>query len=145
MQKQNNKRGERMRKFISLQNVLALSLVFGSFYVIEAYNNTQKYASKETKKNNKNSKASMKAIEKELREIKQTLQKDQDVKTARKQLKTIPTKIKKAVDEMKALEEHGKMWKVYEHTLHKKLDRVKKFVASFEKNKNQKMHQNNNC
>jgi len=72
----------------------------------------------------------MKAIEKQLEEIKRHFTKDHDAKAAKRKLKAIPAKIKKAAASMKKHSEHGKMWEVHEHTLQRKLQEVQDFISA---------------
>lgn len=112
--------------------LVLMGLALGSTSMVDAYNNSPKYASKETKKNNKQPKC-MKNLEKDLKKIKQEFKKSGDAQIANKKLSAIPAQIKKIVAELKAHEVHGKMWEVHEHTLNRKLREVREYVTSSNK------------
>jgi hypothetical protein len=129
--------GNSMKKLLSLQALMLMSLVIGSTSLIEAYNNSNKYASKETKKNNKipaqSDKASMKSIEKLLHEIQREFEKSNDAKAANKKLNAIPAQIKKAIATMKKDEKHGKIWETHLHTLNRKLREIREYIQKHTK------------
>jgi len=123
-----------MKKIISLQTMLLMGLAIGSSYTIDAYNNTNKYASKDTKKCAKTSssqhRTSMKSIENDLYKIKQDFKKNHDSSAAHAKLEAIPAKIKSSVAEMKKNENYGKLWETHEHTLNRKLREVREYVKN---------------
>lgn len=121
-----------MKKLISMHVLILMSLTLGSVSMVQAYNNSPKYASKETKKNNKQPR-SMKVLEKDLKKIKQEFKKSGDTQAANEKLDAIPARIKKIIAEMKAHELHGKMWEVHEHTLNRKLREAREYVQHTKK------------
>jgi len=126
-----------MKKIISLKTTLLMGLAIGSSLTIDAYNNTNKYASKDTKKSAKKSssehRASMKSIENDLYKIKQDFKKNHDAAAAHAKLEAMPAMIKSVVAEMKKSENHGKLWETHEHTLNRKLREVREFVKNHAK------------
>jgi len=90
-----------MKNITSLQILMAMGLVIGSTSVVEAYNGTNKYASKETK--SENCKSSMKSIEHDLNKIQSDFKRSHDARMAHEKLDAMPARIKHAVAKMKKM------------------------------------------
>jgi len=61
------------------------------------------------------------------------LKKNHDARAAHKKLDAIPSQIKRVVAEMRKNEEHGKIWETHKHTLHRKLNEVRKYIEEHSK------------
>lgn len=130
-----------MKKIISLNTLMLMSLAIGSVSMISAESTSEttfEYSSKSKKKEegakrNKSAfsqdKAEMKKIEKALRNVQRKFDEGElDRKAALKELKSLEAKIKKLSTRMEKDENHGKMSEVHTHTLQRKLDEARKHV-----------------
>jgi len=131
-----------MKKIISLQVCMLMSLAVGSTFMVDAYGNTNKYAKGKPAHQSMqdDEKKAMKDIEKDLHMIKSEFNKDHNALKANKELDKMPARIKKAISEMKAHEKAGKMWKTHESTLNRKVKGLREYIKHHTqlKNKNNK-------
>ena len=137
-----------MKKFTALQLLLGMGFITGTLS-LDAYGSSDKYAKQAERKKEKEKKRypqaksddkakkqcqeNMKSIEAQLRKIKRQFQKDHNASQALEQLKALEPKIKSVIANMKKNEQHGKMYEVHEHTLQRKLKKVREYVKSHTK------------
>lgn len=73
-------------------------------------------------------KDSMSLIEKDLKRIKKACVKPCDAKKAMDELKVIEDRVKKLIKNLKQSEKHGAMWEVHEHTLNRKVRETREYI-----------------
>ena len=133
-----------MKRIISLQSIILMSLIVSSISNIQAEYSSKKAS---TQAPVKKGRLSMKTIENELHSIKREFERTHDAKAAHKKLEHIPAQIKDVVAQLKAEEKRGRsweprLWETHEHTLNRKLKNVREYISHRSKqNENAKKQQ----
>jgi len=128
-----------MKRIISLQSIILMSLIVSSISNIQAEYSSKKAS---TQAPVKKGRLSMKTIENELHSIKREFERTHDAKAAHKKLEHIPAQIKDVVAQLKAEEKRGRSWEPNEHTLNRKLKNVREYISHRSKqNENAKKQQ----
>jgi len=124
-----------MKKLISLQAVMLMSLAVGSTSLMQADEECaqNKMKTERRSKREESGKEMMKKIEREFHKIKMRFEKDHDKQTALEKLDRMPERIKKCVELLKSEEKSGRIYRTHERTLNRKLDGLRRYIKEHAK------------